>query len=229
MINLNEIIEHFLDEAVLQQKSECEEQDKIAIEAINNREIAYDDRKNKLSRWLKDYGVFQGLNKNDRVNVVKNLIKYADNSDLNKDIYEKEIIDEFLYIKKLLNTSVRLKKDGTHRNLTSLSSKSLWLCYPSSVPMFDSFAQRALWIISRLDRNGASYPRTNSASTYIDFCSIWFYIYRTVEFDKISIDAYPYKVRVFDKILWIIGQPDYGRIPYRPPAAETRLHRTQTA
>jgi len=55
--------------------------------------------------------------------------------------------------------------------------------------------------------DGAKYER---------FTAMWFALYREVEeqINRRLNEEYPYSVRVFDKILWIIGQPDYGLIPY---------------
>jgi hypothetical protein len=39
---------------------------------------------------------------------------------------------------------------------------------------------------------------------------VWLNLYRGVRIDDARLGDYPYKVRVFDRILWIIGQPDYG-------------------
>jgi hypothetical protein len=48
---------------------------------------------------------------------------------------------------------------------------------------------------------------------YHRFVSLWLNLYRRAERtigDRNRIGGYPYKVRVFDIILWIIGEPDYG-------------------
>ena len=44
------------------------------------------------------------------------------------------------------------RKTGRLRDVTSLTSKALWCCYPQDVPMFDDYAVRALQVISRLFR-----------------------------------------------------------------------------
>ena len=45
---------------------------------------------------------------------------------------------------------MHLNKNQTPRSLTSLTSKALWCCYPDAIPIFDSYARRALWVLSRL-------------------------------------------------------------------------------
>lgn len=230
MLDLNAVIQHFLDEAISQQQNECQEQDEIAIAAIHDRGMIRSNREKILKRWLKNYGVLQGLNNDDRNRVAKQVIRYADSANLGeKDVCQNDILNRFFYLHSLCSDSVRPRKDGTHRDLSSLTSKSLWLCYPKSIPIFDSFAQRALWAISRLDHDSGSWPSASGPSTYTNFCSVWFHMYRSVKFEEVSTNPYPYKVRVFDKILWIIGQPRYGRVPYPPLEADARLQEAKAA
>jgi nucleoside-specific outer membrane channel protein Tsx len=51
---------------------------------------------------------------------------------------------------------------------------------------------------------------------YTRFVKVWLNLYHRVTIDDNRLDGYPFKVRVFDKILWIIGQPDYGDRHQRP-------------
>jgi hypothetical protein len=52
--------------------------------------------------------------------------------------------------------------DGRSRDFTSLASKALWLSYPHDVPIFDSFVQRALWVIAKLEDGGMKGPTGGS-------------------------------------------------------------------
>ena len=77
--------------------------------------------------------------------------------------------------------------------------------------MFDRLVQNALWILCKLSQLR---PKASVASNgrYAVFADIWFHIYDQVEpiiaqeADRID---YPYKLRVFDRMLWLIGQPNY--------------------
>jgi hypothetical protein len=121
-----------------------------------------------------------------------------------------EITENFNDLHKRCTSGVRRNKDATARNLTSLTSKALWCCYPEEIPIFDSYAQRALWTLSRL----MGIPQPADAGAYSRFVSVWLPLYRCIErtLDDARLSNYPYKVRVFDRILWIIGQPGYGEI-----------------
>ena len=101
---------------------------------------------------------------------------------------------------------MRRTKDQTPRSLTSLTSKALWCCYPDAIPIFDSYAQRALWVMSRL----MGFDPPEDDEPYARFLSTWLKLYRGLVINDDRLGGYPYKVRVFDRILWIIGQPDYG-------------------
>ena len=97
---------------------------------------------------------------------------------------------------------------NSQRAFTSLTSKALWLCYPDKIPMFDSYARCALWVLAKLEIGIAAPP---SEDDYYQFVSVWLQFY-TRYLDAISsldTDGYPYRVRVFDNILWMIGKDQY--------------------
>ena len=105
---------------------------------------------------------------------------------------------------------VCVSANGESREFTSLASKGLWFCYPESVPIFDRFAQRALWVISTLEKDITPLPE--SESEYKKFIHFWKALYERYAtiINSLDIGSYPYCVRIFDKILWLIGEPRYG-------------------
>jgi hypothetical protein len=92
-----------------------------------------------------------------------------------------------------------------------LASKALWLCYPGSVPLYDSYAQRALWVICKLEKEIPTLPENEPE--YRKFVHVWKAVYDRYAgaINSIEIGTYPYRVRIFDKILWLIGEPRYSR------------------
>jgi hypothetical protein len=78
--------------------------------------------------------------------------------------------------------------------------------------MYDGFAQNSLWIISRL---AGKCPRSPNGHRYHLFADVWMQLYEEAlpEIERIDLRGYPYQVRVFDKILWIVGEPNYNRNP----------------
>jgi len=74
--------------------------------------------------------------------------------------------------------------------------------------MFDSYAQRALWVLAKLHTSIVAPP---DRYDYISFVTVWkqFYeIYRDT-INDLNTDGYQYRVRVFDRILWQIGMDQY--------------------
>ena len=66
MIDLNQMVEQFLDEAVWLCRNEGEKEDKDVIAALNDRNQSMAGRTTEVLRWLGYYGVLQGLNAADR-------------------------------------------------------------------------------------------------------------------------------------------------------------------
>jgi hypothetical protein len=206
MIDLNQIVVHFLDKAIVQCRDDVLKEDDAVIRVLNDRNQSADARRTEVLKWLRYYSVLQGLHEADRNAVASVIVDFADARGANDSfLSEVEIIDKFNELHDRCRSKVRPNKDQKLRNLTSLTSKALWCCYPDAVPIFDSYARRALWVLSRL----MGLPRPVATTDYSRFVSVWLSLYRGVERTLEGAD-YRYKVRVFDRILWIIGQPDYG-------------------
>jgi hypothetical protein len=205
MISLERVIRHFGQEALRQLKNEQESRDDLnALEVLGKK--AAPNRMAGIRRWLQSYEVFQGIDGPRRDAIATAVLEWADSRDLQRDLTSVDALAE-AHVE--LN-SVCTRAYGEERDFTSLASKALWLCYPDSVPIFDSFAQRALWVISKLEPDIDALPGKNPE--YRKFVHIWKALYdrygRTLE--DIGIENYPYRVRIFDRILWIIGEPRFG-------------------
>ena len=88
-------------------------------------------------------------------------------------------------------------------------SKALWLCYPNAVPIFDGYARDALYTISKLENGVSVLPEKRPE--YEQFVHIWKQLYSKYQatIEDLDMGAYAYRVRVFDRILWLIGRPSY--------------------
>ena len=210
MIDLNQMVEHFLEQAVWQCKNYGGKEDEAVIRFLNDQELSIDVRRSEVLKWLRYYGVLRNLKKEDQDPVARVIVEFADaRGTLVPPPSEAEIIDKFTDLHAGCCSKVQPNQSGTPRSLTSLTSKALWCCYPKAVPIFDSYARCALGVLSRLmdlDRP------PDDKSEYKRFVSVWLNLYRRVErtIDDVRLGGYPYKVRVFDRILWIIGEPDLG-------------------
>lgn len=207
MINLESVIRHFGAAAVRLQLAEVEELDNPALFALRDQNAV--DRLQVLVRWFNNYQVFQGFLAHQRLAVAAAVLQWADARDLQMNSMPADALIEAHA--ELVATCCNAY--GQQRDIKSLASKALWLCYPHDVPMFDSFVQRALWAIAKFE-DGVIQGVPNQ-SEFGGFVHIWKILYDrySAALDDIDMSGYPYRVRIFDKILWIIGYPDYE---YRP-------------
>ena len=208
MIDVQQLVEKFIDKAVYSLINEkiggipLREIDERAIEGLLAKSGL--DRSKRIEGWLRSYGVFQGVKAPARVMIADKVVEFADQiSDEPKSYSDPIILQEFDRLHKLV------KSITLDREVISLCSKALWACYPYCVPIYDSFACRALWVIGRLldihvQNNGNRNP-------YPQFHAVWCRLYEQclpyIQDEKLR--GYPYKVRVFDKIIWLIGQPTF--------------------
>ncbi len=209
------MVDHFLEEAV-RLCTENLQEDEPAIRVLNDATTGAEVRRKEVLRWLRSYSVLNGLNKDDEVGAASAVLEFADARDpAVSPKSEVEITKLFNDLHNRCSSRVHPNKNQKPRVVTSLTSKALWCCYPDAIPFFDNYAECALRVVSRL--MGLVRPAGN-LSPYNRFVTVWLDVYRRVEstIDDSRLDGYPYKVRVFDKILWIIGQPDFGTVPDKP-------------
>lgn len=213
MIDLNQMLEHFIDDAARYYADTYSKYDYPVISSLNDKNQLSVERQKNVRAFLVGYSVLRGLNQDDKNAVIGEIIDFADSHDLTRSpTSEEEILKLFddLHIK--CQTKVHLKKDGTYRDLTSLTSKVLWCCYPDAIPMFDTRAASALYVVSHL--TGTIRPQCVVNSRYKPFLSVWLDVYGRVKptIDTIGenrLHGCAHKVRVLDMILWTIGGPDF--------------------
>ena len=207
MINFEAVIRHFGPKAVALQLDEVME-DSAALQAMKNRsspDRSAADRVAAIRGWLRAYEVFQGIDGPKRTMITEAVLLWTDSQGEGDNLGTLDaLVDAH---KKLMDKCCIAY--GRPRDFTSLASKALWLRYPETVPLFDSFVRRALWVISKIERDIA--PPTAEKSEYRNFACAWKTLYERYASAITSIDnrGYPYRVRIFDKILWIIGTPGY--------------------
>lgn len=105
---------------------------------------------------------------------------------------------------------------ATRFNITDIKGALVLLPKRSPALLYDRFTQHSVWIISRL---ADLRPTVNYApkDRYGAFADMWLAMYNNVLplINDADLQGYPYKVRVFDKVLWIAGEPNYNRDPCR--------------
>lgn len=207
MINLDAVIRGFGPQALRLQLEESEKIDNKTLAALGDK--ASPNRGETVRGWLQSYQVFQGIEGANRPAIASAIVEWADARDTHRDLTTADALNNA----HLEMTAVCVRANGKPREFTSLASKALWLCYPDSVPLYDSFAQRALWVICKLEKDITTLPESDLE--YRKFVHVWKAVYdRYVSaINSIDIGSYPYRVRIFDKILWLIGEPRYSRSP----------------
>jgi hypothetical protein len=201
LINLEAMARAFVSRAIAITQHNLETDiDAPAIRAVHGQIRDNRERESALKKWLRDYAVFQGFTAEMRADVVRRVLQFADD--------ERCHSEALSHIGTLQGT----RNQPRRRDVTSLTTKALWCCYPNAVPIYDRLAQNALWVMCKLAR---IQPTLDSKDNrYETFSDVWLQIYAAVEGIitaeiRSHISHYPYKVRVFDRILWSIGQPNY--------------------
>jgi hypothetical protein len=203
LIDFEAVVRHFGEEAVRLQLQEAETLDNPALTSLRSKNAP--GRVEILRRWFYNYQVFQGISADKRAAVASAVLQWADARDLQSNLSTLEAVEQ-AHTELMAACS---NADGRSRDFTSLASKALWLCYPYDVPIFDSFAQRALWVIAKLEAGcGAAIVE---GPEYRRFLHVWKSLYDryAVALSQIDAHGYLYRVRILDKILWMIGTRDY--------------------
>jgi hypothetical protein len=204
VIDFEAVIRHFGPQAVsLLLSSKWKDADNKAAQALRTQSTP--DRPKEIINWLRSYAVFQGITSPERHAIATAVLRWADSRGEGGRL---TTVDDICQAHDSLKEDC-VKAYGKKRDFTSLASKALWLRYPDDVPIFDSFAQRTLWMFSKLE-NGIT-PLAGKVSEYRQFVHIWraFYEQYKAAIADIVPENYPYPVRVFDVILWIVGSPGY--------------------
>jgi predicted small secreted protein len=160
MIDFEAVIRYFGPQAVALQLEEADKIDSKAVAALNSRSVP--DRAEIVRHWLYNYQVFQGIHGPKRTAITEAVLLWADSQEGQSDLATFDaLVSSHASLMAACSTA-----DGRGRDFTSLASKALWLRYPDIVPMFDSFAQRALWVISKIEKDIAPPGEIRGHDTY---------------------------------------------------------------
>tara|TARA_R110000772_G_scaffold154334_2_gene265304 strand:- start:1101 stop:1778 length:678 start_codon:yes stop_codon:yes gene_type:complete len=172
-----------------------------------------------VKKWMRDYGLFQGITNKGRDGIV--------------DIYSETIFqltkgvsspnsDE---IAKQFNTLLLNFYGVVPRKWISAVSKLLWCSYPSSIVIYDAFVHRSLIILQGFYPSLANMPRLSNSSKIRKIEDIQslvnFYIdYQSIAKELLNLhqsqfnllrnkysEQYEYDIRILDKLLWLLGGP----------------------
>jgi len=214
MMNFETVVRHYWPKALRNIKEDPKEleRDQEAIKAVTDRQLPISKRRDDLRKWLWFYRVLQGLTTDEGLKIAGAVLGWADD-DRNRG--RNLTTAEALAAAHAELMKVVCQAYGNGHAFTSLASKALWLCYPESVPMFDGRTRNALYVISKIE-NGINpiaekTPESKKTPEYEQFVHVWKQLYSKCKetIENLDIGDYPYRVRVFDRILWLIGGPFY--------------------
>ena len=189
--------------------------DARVLEAVRDYGGNAADRGRVVVEWLQLYKVLMGWPSENRMSAAGQIIAFADQGCRGPlQLDKKRILEEFGKLAERLRLSAPRTREGAPRGITSLTSKALWCCYPEDIPIFDANAVKALGVISRICRLAPARDESQHRD-YADFLDLWLQTYRQIEPAILPEDLSdcPYKIRVFDRLLWYLGKGDfYGAV-----------------
>ena len=180
--------------------------DLSAIDAINGTQLSSQERTGPVAQWIIRYKVHR-IGGCTADNLARIVIDFADNNrSLVSPLTAVQINERFVGLERALQHGLHLNDpNAKERAIDSLTSKTLWLCYPHVVPILDLNAERALRMLARIH---AEYV-PKAGTRYETFIDAWTFFYSQIE-SVIALDQlYPYKIRVFDRLLWWLGQDSF--------------------
>jgi len=175
-----------------------------------------------LLSWMRDYGLFQGINSESRTAIVNRYFSLVSSFNVLSNGHERrQIEDGFrLLLTEFYNT--------VNRKWLSAASKLLWCSYPDNVVIYDSFVERALIVLQGLESYLANFPRIksspqikeeanieNALQFYMNYQDMVVAIHQRYDSDlqalrKRHSESYPHDIRIVDKLLWMLGNPNQG-------------------
>ena len=193
---INSIVEKYFEEAVqLLLKGYAGDQEGIAAAKGQTADEA--KRHLDMKGCLSKFRVLHWVNKTTQSELIKTVLEFLDRC-------PDTPVNEACFIDFVETLTLDCKKVTGKKNL-SLSSKALWCRYPSQVLIYDKNARLSLTVLCRL----ADTPVRRQGRAYADFVEGWNALYEPVApmiAERLNDCGYPYAIRVFDKILWILGQ-----------------------
>lgn len=183
-------------------------EDLLMIANIKEKTINLD----LIMTWMRNYGLFQGIEKEKRIAMAKEFLHFLNDRKP----------DQPLNIGSDFNTlHTKLYYASGKRKCLSATSKLLWCMYPNDIVIYDAFVARAILILQCLDKDLVSMgrfhvppqksddsrPMTNYYLSYSNLVTTLFNKHKHVltELRKSNPNDYTYDLRIFDKLLWMMG------------------------
>lgn len=182
--------------------------DEIMIQRIKDQSLEPE----LVRSWMRDYGLFQGISGEIRESIAQSFCDFT----YTREHKSLVLGDDFAEVYDLLFNK-------SSRKWLSASSKLLWCLYPHEVVIYDSFVERVILVLQHLEPSLANVnfekaPGHKEGSGAIkDYYLIYagnvqklFKAYQPQleELRRQHNPSYEYDIRIFDKLLWILGSPN---------------------
>lgn len=190
VLDLEALIEEFIQTRLRSFEADTAP-DRKTVDAVADKGLERTAREDQVRAWLGYYKVILFFPPDRSRAIAREIVEFADESHpASIGQSHAEIIRECSRLRDRIQPLAPLApKSKRQREVMSLTSKALWLCYPNDVPIFDDYALRAIQVISKI-------------------CRIW--ILPVIE--KSDLHGYQYKMRVLDGFLWRLGKPDFEAV-----------------
>ncbi|WP_448207566.1 hypothetical protein [Azospirillum sp. sgz302134] len=204
----------------------CVPNDAGMIELMNGRALfasgPSDASVSVVKKWMKDYGLFQGVSGEDLDNVSRAVLRVVPKVTWDVGLDRDDAVQKaYLEIYHALY-------DVKPRTWTSAVSKLLWCRFPNEIVIYDSFVERAICVLQWLDdaavgskyylpapvRVDSKNKVNNAADYYREYQGLiysMFMKYRPI-LEELCLGhpctrRCPYLIRLFDRFLWGLGNP----------------------
>lgn len=171
--------------------------------------------------WMTHYRLFQGIRNEIRNQIAARFLQFATGHQRYRNGPSiEQITGLFTHLYTLLF-------QVQNRGWMSATSKLLWCLYPQRVAIYDSFVHRTLTVLQCLNDNLQGFERIGVAPTPNNEGDIalatehymnYFGMVQTIKADNQNLlnelrqqhnEIYPYDVRIVDKLLWMMGNPNH--------------------
>lgn len=172
-----------------------------------------------VKQWMRNYGLFQGITTDARNRVADSFLEFAAARTQHGRLTESLVAEMYRDLFTCLYKTVP-------RSWMSATSKLLWCLYPHDIAIYDTFVHRTLAVLQCVDENlvgterigGAPQIKSladidNAVKAYMRYQDL---VCKLLGAHKTTMDAlrkqtdqtYKYDIRIMDKLLWMIGDPD---------------------
>lgn len=191
MLDLKSLTEEFIHSGLSEFRNETIPDEKTVI-AVKSRGISRSDREEQVRNWLYYYHVLRSYPIDASRKIASKIVEFSDQRESDVLAGKPQIFSEYMKLKDYLQPFVPpAPKTGDPRNITSLTSKALWCCYPHSVPIYDDYSARALQVICRIckikpEKNGGD-------ERYGLFLDAWLQLFEKIKpvIEHADLDGYP--------------------------------------